>query len=72
MTASIIIFAIIFIATFLIHKPFNIHAVEKRWVQEEIVKELEGYQASIDEYEKLIETTKQKIADKIQTVWSSK
>jgi hypothetical protein len=34
MTASMIIFAIIFVATFLIHKPFNVHAVEKRWVQE--------------------------------------
>jgi len=34
MTASMIIFAIIFVVTFLIHKPFNIHAVEKRWVQE--------------------------------------
>lgn len=34
MTASIIIFAIIFVATFLIHKPFTVHSVEKRWVQE--------------------------------------
>ena len=41
-------------------------------VQEKIVKELEEYQTNIDEYKKLIEATKQKIADKIQTVWSSK
>ena len=34
MTVSLIIFAIIFVATFLIHKSFNIHEVEKRWVQE--------------------------------------
>ena len=34
MIASLIIFAIIFVVTFLIHKPFNIHAVEKCWVQE--------------------------------------
>jgi len=34
MTTSIIIFAVLFIATFLIHKPFNVHESNKRWVQE--------------------------------------
>lgn len=41
-------------------------------VQKKIVKELEEYQTNIDEYKKLIEATKQKIADKIQTIWSGK
>lgn len=34
MTASIIIFVVLFVITFLMHKPFNIHASQKRWIQE--------------------------------------
>lgn len=34
MTASVIIFIVLFVITFLMHKPFNIHTVDKRWVQE--------------------------------------
>ena len=34
MTASIIIFCVLFVVTFLIHKPFNVHENKKRWVQE--------------------------------------
>ncbi len=41
-------------------------------VQEKIIKELERYQTNIDEYKKLIDATKQKMTDKIQTIWSSK
>lgn len=41
-------------------------------VQNEIVRELESYQATIENYRKQIELNKQKIADKIQTIWSSK
>lgn len=34
MIAAVVIFSVLFIITFLMHKPFNIHAVQKRWVQE--------------------------------------
>ncbi len=34
MKAAICIFFILFTGTFLMHKPFNIHTSQKRWVQE--------------------------------------
>lgn len=34
MTFSYILLGVLFVVTWLIHKPFNIHAVKKDWVQQ--------------------------------------
>lgn len=34
MKASCILFGILFVLTFLMHKPFHIHTAQKRWIQE--------------------------------------
>lgn len=41
-------------------------------IQDKIVAEIENYQTIIENYKNQIEVNKQKIADKIQTIWSSK
>ena len=40
-------------------------------VQEEIVKELDQYETEIDNYNKQIKETKQKISNKINSIWNS-